>query len=546
MDRVKPTRICPAGSEVDYSQLENKPLIIKPHGTFEDEKSETIGANPDVVLMSQQIGLAPDLQTERCLIHFTRGKCLLVAGYSDDDVDIFPIFQDLYPEDISTMFWMEHTSCEEENKFFKWWFEEGGHKAEEKTVKKHLHPIFNSYDIGKTEEGRKAQEKKLERKYDILNRRRGLAKWLVERSPESIIFLGDVRELWGMVFAQLKGIPFQRIDEDSKNKVDLGLDFLVSPQNLPHTALLMSHLLEDSGERNFSVNGLLKNLHRGGYFATDPVKKLFMLSRYSSGLYVISDWKKCSRLIREIEELIRDERSFGQYGKYYRAEGTAQIAFLEIFHFKMLKKPEVFNPIHWLIALWRIIKGRRLLHLTEEMFSQLKKTDFPGVGLDYGSGKHRSKDPRWIIYFYLGDIFHSVARFLHFLFGLRTKICKPLLKKAESHYENAMEIRGDPSTFDFYRLRLVEVQFLLGKELDWEFLEKRVRLSHENYRRLGNDQQIGYTNVVLAMIEFKKGGDRKKIKRLLSEARKTFKESDSSRAVNLVKWFSKILGVDDE
>ncbi|NLI98364.1 hypothetical protein GX441_06860 [bacterium] len=228
----------------------------------------------------------------------------------------------------------------------------------------------------------------------------------------------------------------------------------------------------------------------------------------------------------------------------YRAEGTAQIAFLELFHFKMLKKKsEILNPIRWFFALWKILKGRRLLHLTEEMFSQLKRSDFPSVGLDYGSGKHQSKDPRWIIYFYLGDIFHSVARFILFLFGLKSTLARPLLVKAETYYNKAMEVRGDSGTHDFYRLRLVEVQLFLKRSLDLDYLEKRVRLSHENYRRLSNDQQIGYTNIVLALIEFKKNGNKEKMKQLLADAKETFENSKSSRAVNLVKWFKRMLDV---
>jgi len=195
--------ICPLRDGAGFSTRDGCPSIqiIKPHGSL--APTDYVGGEFDLLAPTlAEVGNQPDARNQSLLTSLlAEGRCLLSAGYSDHDWDVFPILQNA-ARSMSHVYWVA---------------------------------FLNPADVDRRaipgEEGFVR-----------------VRQWLMALSPRSTLLLGDPRVLLEQVCARLRLAPLAVADDLNPHakRAPTG-QFLSGPDQMLATSVSFALLLQDRG-----------------------------------------------------------------------------------------------------------------------------------------------------------------------------------------------------------------------------------------------------------------------------------------------------------
>jgi len=242
-------------------------IILKPHGSMADPNS-ALQHYKHIVATIQKIGNAPSIETENEIVNLLRTRAnVFFAGYSDDDIDITPIF-------------LKHQSAIQHI----YWFNFMARPSRENGVS-------------------------VEWQNSIPRR---LLEWFDRLDNRVTIISGNLNLFFKHVLTDprigLKNTKILKIEEAKKLEQNPDTNFLST--NPTKTALSLAHLLEWSGERKLSLE-IYRCLERSNAFRHLPQLEAFLLSRYAWGCHAGGDLGAAISLRKKARKVL-----FSYYNAY--------------------------------------------------------------------------------------------------------------------------------------------------------------------------------------------------------------------------------------
>lgn len=425
-EKIPYKTICPID---DYSFPENiqnyQVTVIKPHGSLPLLESKEPKFK-HIIATIQRIGNEPSEKNEAVIINLVKNKNMrnvLFAGYSDNDIDIFPIFLKHSPI-FNHIFWFRYVS----NNEMKNWV---------------------------SESWKNELPDRLQQRFKDLGNR-------------LTIVCGNLSDFFNRLLSHLSLRPIsENIDRTLEPKINV--DFLVN--NPYKTALALAHLLENSGERQLSLKIFLA-LRKKQAFQSTPYLNAFLLSRLAWGYHAIGDLTSAFSSRKEAIKVLLNNDTVSNV--------NIEIGYEYWSFVKKTINPKTITSIYKIP--WFLFQGWRY----------------------FEKAKHCSKSSEhntWIIPFYYGDLLHYFARFTILISGRVDMLTSLLLNRARFYYKNALVKRNlTNSLADFYKMRYVETQIVMGRIKNLEGLAKDIEDAIYTYEIIQDDIQIGYSEVIRALV----------------------------------------------
>jgi len=414
--------------------------IIKPHGSLPQSGSEEPKFK-HIIATIQKIGNAPSEKNENAIINLVEQnnmRNILFIGYSDNDIDIFPIFVK-HSTIIRHVFWFKFVGIKN-NEIRNWTSTSWKQKLPDR-----------------------------------------LLQWFNELGDRITIICGNPPDFFKHLLSHsdlhLFDSTLLSSNSVTRAKPKIQADFLLN--NPDKTALALAHLLENSGERQLSIE-IFHMIRKRQSFQYLPQLNAFLLSRLAWGYHAKGDLTSAFSLRKEAKEVLLESN----YGKYDDAIFNVTIE-LGYDYWSFVKK--AINP--------------------KKIASIYKIPWFFWLGLNcFKDVKQRSKLSKqvtWIIPFYYGDLWHYFARVSMLISRRIDIVTKMLLNKATFYYKIALKERNEnKSLADFYNMRYLETQILLDKIRNYKEKINEVEDAEYTYKIIQNDIQIGYSEVILALLHF--------------------------------------------
>jgi len=280
--------------------------IIKPHGSLAPDAS-VFEAFQLVSTTLPEIGDKPDPRNRRRLFAaLTAGSELLVAGYSDNDWDVFPILDELVPR-LAHVHWIHYASPREVSD------RQGPWEANE--------------------------------------REKRIRDWLVRGRTAFTSYVGDPSELLVAV-ASAVGVdvkpPPRRNKPITKPNGRLFMDSVGADGAGLRTAISMAIVLQNRGRFN---ELLLERLLRHPFVLNDPVLEARVRKVQAHTHHTRRELRPAIRQMKAVIDLKRR--------RYGRADGSVagDLVWLGYEHLCLIKRP----GLAWLIGLYHYRKGLRLM-----------------------------------------------------------------------------------------------------------------------------------------------------------------------------------------
>lgn len=282
--------------------------IIKPHGSFAPTESDFEPAE-FIATTLPEIGDRPDPRNRSILAEvLPEGTEMLVAGYSDDDWDIFPIIRELAPR-LKHIHWV--------------------HFANSEKVRDKISPWQGTGNV----------------------REQRIRQWLVGQPTPFTSYVGDVSHLLGEVCRRMRLSPASVPDASIRQKpVDASI-FLTEPRPeiaRARSAVSMAILLQDRGRYN---DILLKRLHHHPVIRADRLLKARV---HEVSCYTLHTRREVRRAMQHMKKAIGLKYTQGSPA----ARGLPEdLVWLGYEHFCLLKRPGLSLPLWW----FHMGKGKALM-----------------------------------------------------------------------------------------------------------------------------------------------------------------------------------------
>lgn len=464
--------------------------IIKPHGSFAPPESG-FGSSDLVATTLPELGDRPDPRNDKTIANLlTTGKELFVAGYSDDDWDVFPIIKQ-YSSRLSHISWVHYVPPDK------------------------LATESCPWDPSDQDEG--------------WQRHAHIRAWLREQSIPFTSFIGDPALLLRRVneICRLKPMePAQRFAPAPVPDAWPFLNYQNSVEAQIRTAASMAVLLQDRGRFN---DVLLQKLLRHPFVRSEPLLEA-RLHRVLA--HTNHTRRKLPRAIRHMKQVIALKTNHGQSSGAAIAD---DLVWLGYEYLCLIKRP----GLRWLatrkyhrMGMRRMIEGVRLAKRVDPaLYARLRP----------------------FVRYYAIDLRHTWAS-LRMFWGMHahgeiSKKFQPLARK----YEQLERDFRDFMAWDYYWLRGLEAS-LLAKRADlshprFQDVESRLEVIEHRYDILQNQVQSGNPQIFKALLLFVRDGEigsqRQKELLDLAETKWSARGGEARSGLYRVIQFRRFLGLDN-
>lgn len=482
--------VCPLTNDKFTSGQGNPDtVIIKPHGSFAPKEA---AENPFQFLLAtlSSIGARPAIPNEDA-IKSVFGNCskLLVAGYRNDDWDIFPIL--LQNEKLlDKIIWVEYIT--------------------DRDLEKRVEPIRN-----------------LKQRNPLHDR---IIPWLRNQDMESVLLLGNVKYflldilnyLNLQVMKPKRGEPPGDPDS-SRFAVYQGK----MHSNSIRTYISLAMLCGNCGSFCWSLMDWL---------STHPI-----LTRHPNLLWEVEMLRsnaehtrgRMKSSIRLMKKALHLKMSLG-HGKTRTADDLVWIGYK---YLSLAKRPNPLKPASILGIPYFIWRGHRYMQAgaREGEIRKIKESPVKST-------------PRTMTIYYWADLIHSWGNLFMLLGRKWLPLYRAFFSLATKRYDEVAR-KSTLMEGSYYFLRRLEARLLSGKKIDTvEILESKIREIAEAHLLTQNLVQIGNAHAYLALIHAILNNDRDRAEKELDTAERLWADASEEmvsgqRRVLLFRRFLGIGGV---
>jgi hypothetical protein len=439
--------------------------ILKPHGSFTPPHiSNDFSKHLSATL--SQVGSKPNILNINSFQGiFLNNPSLLIAGYSDDDWDIFPII-DRLKYLIRRIFWVQYASDEQVN-----------HKEV---------PILENSETK-------------EAKYDALHKR--IMPFLNSHKSCSILLIGSIKNLFEDILKELKIETSQIVQSNIERKIPNTPHFLPVEDKIDlqalKTILSLAILINETGSFSLSLlYWLKKNLET--YNCPELLYQIEDLIGHTK-----HTWGNIRNAICHTKKVIAIKSTISNDKSFFAND----FIWLGYEYLCMAKRPNIKKPFTILLIPIYVIIGFRLL----------KK------GTNYALPSDRKKLRSFACYYKI-DLLHSWGNLLMLFSPYLCKLFKPLFLWILTLYSRLSQ-ETEIMESEYYWLRFLEVKIMAGVRVNKEDTDKMFDELERSYKLVQNNVQQGNIYAYKALVSYNLNPDDKTTPiKYLDEAEKVWKD----------------------
>jgi hypothetical protein len=450
--------------------------LYKPHGSFPLNEKYRDQKYDDLIYSLSTIQQNPLEKVEQNIIEMTKDRSILFIGYSDNDLDIFPIFFNN-----SNLF----------NKVY--WFE---------------------YQ----------EEKNRRNPEDIFKDRENLMHWIEKNQYYCII--GNLSEFFDLLTKYYLNEDLKRLEG---RKVNLRYDTSFYDEDHIRTIIAYSVMLENIGERHLCIKIL--EILINDYFNKIQIEPTLLAIIYRTLCYANHVFGNYEKAASYLKKAIKTDLGIKVHNRLASDRIRLTYEYLSIIKRNaiLLFRPDKKIKKYIYYAISSSINFMYLLYNFFLIKLDIKKSN---------NEIFEENKNKWIIYFHIGDLFLDIGRLT--LLRLKQRLSQGTdiiytLKKlrklniflaiAELAYYKAHKIRKYKIKevflkwgLDYYQSKLLETQFLRGKTPNLKIIERKsakdiksgieeIRNQIREYQfsyyvKIGNDPQVGRSYMLLWFLDY--------------------------------------------
>lgn len=461
---------CPLmDDEFHFGSGPTRTTVIKPHGSFTPSH---VAPDPyrhlSATLSQAGRHVAPEnLEAVRDAV--SECPVLFVAGYSDDDWDIFPIFARLAPQ-LRRIVWFQHARLENID-----------HPDKVTDVPAVLHEHIKP--------------------------------WLVRSGVPATLLIGNLQTLFKDLLARLAPglVPSDPPPPDGASRVPDASAFRANggpaDPRAVRTMISLAMLLQHTGKFAELLEKWLASL--------EAVKKNPELGWRVEHLQAHTKHTKghLRNAISHMKRTMELKKANKPYPPGSRAD---DLVWLGYEHLCLAKRPNVWRPSSLLQLPSAIVRGLGLLADGAALVEVLPGPHIPRcLRIPYlfvagrpprlkdtaGSGRPNSHRPSTMAKYYCVDLLHSCASLLMLIGAPAVDYVRPFFGIVSRLYSQ-IAAESHLMEWEYYWLRHLEVRLLAAEVVDFDAVREQLDAIERNYSLVQENVQIGNTHAYRALIAF--------------------------------------------